>query len=704
VESTKPDARPVHVAFYNAEDNSHLVAFFPENPARGEADASVHAVFPHLEDIKLMDIVRDEEEFLRFVISLPKENAAEILTHFRPYPLFMSYRFKRAPGFGDLHEKIEVTRRIEMPVEEIIARHQVFDRRERAKLRHYSASGRIDMHFRIAEFRSSIDITTENQFYFSKDAGMEWEQREVYVNGVRWRSPRLPEVPLVQPEKVVNVPLDLSFDKRYEYRLLGRDTAEGRECYRIAFRPIDKTLSLYGGTVWIDTETFAKVKTSAAQTNLEKPITSNTETNVFGSVVAPDGLDYWLLRRIEGQMVFTTAGRSTVLEREVVFSDFRVNAPDFEERRHASHESDHQMLQDTEKGFRYLTKDRETGERIVKEGETRDSLLLLGGAYYDASLDYPIPLAGVNYFSFDFHGTGTQVNLFYAGVLGTLNATRPSLFGTNLEASLDLFAIGVATLDRFFVGGVERRAERLKSRTASAELGLGLPFADYFKIRGTYEAAYERFKRDEETDPAFVLPENTLTHTGRLAVRYDQKGWNLEAWRALSHRGKWSAWGLPGNPGFDPQHKSYETYGASLAKTFYLPKFHKISFALDGMAGSDLDRFSQYRLTFFGTRVLGFSGSGIRFDRGAVASLGWGFGLGEAVGLDVTVEVARTREPMTGEYMKHTGAGLGANFMGPKNTIINFEAAYGIRSDVEPAEGDFEARLVILKLFDRRGR
>jgi hypothetical protein len=87
---------------------------------------------------------------------------------------------------------------------------------------------------------------------------MEWEQREVYVNGVRWRSQRLPEVALVQPEKVVNVPLDLSFDKRYEYRLHGRDTVEGRECYRIAFRPIYKTLSLYEGTVWIDTETFAR--------------------------------------------------------------------------------------------------------------------------------------------------------------------------------------------------------------------------------------------------------------------------------------------------------------------------------------------------------------------------------------------------------------------------------------------------------------
>ena len=89
---------------------------------------------------------------------------------------------------------------------------------------------------------------------------------------------------------------------------------------------------------------------------------------------------------------------------------------------------------------------------------------------------------------------------------------------------------------------------------------------------------------------------------------------------------------------------------------------------------------------------------------GMSRSVCWGFGLGEIVGFDITVDGARTREPMTGEYTKHVGAGLGANFMGPKNTIINFEAAYGIRSDIAPAEGDFEARLVILKLFERRGR
>jgi len=49
---------------------------------------------------------------------------------------------------------------------------------------------------------------------------------------------------------------------------------------------------------------------------------------------------------------------------------------------------------------------------VVKEGFKTSKLFGAGGVFYDDALDYPLPLAGINYFSFDYKGTGQQVNLF----------------------------------------------------------------------------------------------------------------------------------------------------------------------------------------------------------------------------------------------------------------------------------------------------
>ena len=42
---------------------------------------------------------------------------------------------------------------------------------------------------------------------------------------------------------------------------------------------------------------------------------------------------------------------------------------------------------------------------------------MVGGVFYDDSRSYPLPLAGINYLSFDFKGTGKQLNVFFGGAL-----------------------------------------------------------------------------------------------------------------------------------------------------------------------------------------------------------------------------------------------------------------------------------------------
>ena len=104
----------------------------------------------------------------------------------------------------------------------------------------------------------------------------------------------------------------------------------------------------------------------------------------------------------------------------------RFNADGFDDSRAAVFASDVTMVRDTDKGLRYLVKD-ETGERVVKEGFDTNKVFLVGGVFYDDALDYPLPLAGINYFNLNFRDREQQFNVFFAGALGTLNWSEPRL-------------------------------------------------------------------------------------------------------------------------------------------------------------------------------------------------------------------------------------------------------------------------------------
>ena len=90
-------------------------------------------------------------------------------------------------------------------------------------------------------------------------------------------------------------------------------------------------------------------------------------------------------------------------------------------------QSDVTMVRDTAVGLRYLVKEEGKEERVVKEGFDSSKLFLAGGVFYDDALDYPLPLAGINYFDFDFRGTGKQLNVFFGGALLTADAAEPAL-------------------------------------------------------------------------------------------------------------------------------------------------------------------------------------------------------------------------------------------------------------------------------------
>ena len=670
----------------------------------------------------------------------------------RPEPLFLLFR----EGVGQAAEstvekgpeKLEVTAERGITAEEIITKHQEVAARQTARLRNYSADGMVQFHFGIAGGAQRIDVAMGGTFFYDPKTGPEWEFRDYYVNGNRspWKS--FPELPLIQPEKVVTLPLDISFDRTYSYTLVGEETVEGRACWILSFDPVDPEKSLYRGRVWIDKATFNKVRTAVTQTKLESPFISNEERDTYGPVED----DLWVLRRIDGQQIYSTAGRNFIVLREVTFQNLRINGDTFEQERQAAYDSNHQMLRETEKGFRYLQKDEQTGERKVKEGMDKSQLFGLAGVFYDDSRDYPLPLAGVNYFDYDLRGWGIQTNIFFAGALVSANATWPDFRKSGFDIGGDLYGFFVKSTDQGFesgretvfsstkppksvqASGEENDALDVDRRTQQVTFNLGHPIGNFAKARASVGLAKIDFGRTDDTykdehhlvPPGadrehFIVPVDTWEHSVELNGSYDRAGWSANATVVYAWRSDWPFWGCPsgtlanGKPrtcgregvpvvsDWHPDNQDYRTYQFGGSKEWFLPAFQKMRAELAWFGGTDLDRFSQWQFAFFGggTRLRGFSGSGVRYDEGIVGRATYSFNIANAVRFDATLDHGEVEDRSNGlGTTSHTGVGISGNFLAPWKTIVQFDFGYALQSDIEPAEGNFEALLVVLKLFD----
>src|SRR5207302_5422905 len=170
---------------------------------------------------------------------------------------------------------------------------------------------------------------------FSDRAGTEWEELSCSLNGATWGTKR-PPFPLLQPEKVLSLPLDLRLNQDYVYRLTGVENVNGRPAYVVRFDPADAAHALYRGTVWVDRATFLRLKVQAVETKLAGPVVSNDETQFYAPIAEQQGRPIWLVDRLVVKQVILIAGRSVLIEREVHFGGFALNTTDFEQQRQSA--------------------------------------------------------------------------------------------------------------------------------------------------------------------------------------------------------------------------------------------------------------------------------------------------------------------------------------------------------------------------------
>jgi len=643
-------------------------------------------------------------------------NTTQVPVTLRTRPQVLLYARVPIAGFEAGKEQVEVSDTGLITVEEIIAGHQSFMADQNYRLKTYRAQARVEYHYKISG-SNSVDVAYDNQFLRGEDGASEWVQTALYINGVHWKG-KFPDIPFIQPDKVLTLPLDINLNRDYDYEYLGRDNTDGYDCYVVGFKPRERGQTLYEGKAWIETRTFALVRTAVVQHGLEPPVTSNEENDHYAPVAGPDGTTYWLLARVDGQQVFITAGRNLVVLRDLNFFGFQINDPDFAAAKQAAYASDAPILRDTDEGLRYLEPSAD-GTRTLAEGPTRKTLFLIGGIAWQPGFDYPVPLVGVNYFNYNLRGSEAQINAFLAGAINSITFTDPKLFGP-FDGTVEAFLLAIGLTDNYYVGGDKRPASAVDVRPQNVAAWLGLPVGSFFRLRGGVDYLYQRYNRDQKTD-TFVVPSDTSVTTLQFQGEFNRAGWNVSATGGSSARSLWEAWGdetpptaktlaaYPGtacdSPGsclaeFDPDQDRFKTWEVDLSKQFFLSKFQKIRLEASMLGGSNLDRFSQFSIQSFGTRVRGFSGAGVRFERGAVGRAQYAFNLGDVIRFDASLDYARIRDPLTpGATAAFTGFGVSGTLLGPWRTLMTFDVGVALASDYEGLAGSTEAEIVFFKFF-----
>ena len=682
------DGRPAHGVhhrlLFNADTGSTLLVYWGESPAVSERvlDIALRSFVPGAPTLS------DPGGAGALPIEAFDYDADAGLARTRvpilDRPLILEYA---APVSG-----ATVTASAGLEVSEIIARHQQAEARQENLLVSYHASVRDEIHFRPSPI-DSFDVIIESRFYSDRE-GSEWEELSFSLNGARWGADR-PPFPLLQPEKVLSLPLDLRLDQDYEYQLTGREKLVDRDCYVVRFEPIEEGRSLYDGRVWIDSQSFVKLKVEAVQKQLSAPIVSNAEVYSYEPHAVVDGAPLYLLTHLSSKQLVLIAGRNLLVEKESQFYDFQVNSPDFENARDAARVSDHIMLRDTEDGLRYFVE--RGGKREVSDELTRSAKALAMGTTVDPSFDFPLPIFGLNYLDFDFLDSNAQFALLFGGIFALGNIQKSDLLGGSFDASLDFFGIGIQSNDVVFDQDGKIDEESLTTLPASFGINLGWQATDFQKVTARYDLRYDHYGRVETTPEDFITPTSTFTNGFTLGYELRKRGYSLLGSGSYARRADWEPWGDVSS--FDPETQSYWKYRFVLGKDFFFKTFHKLHVDAGYFGGERLDRFTKYQFGLFDeTRVRGVPSTAVRFAELVLARASYSFNVFDQFRFELFYDRGWGDDPGQGlERVGFSGLGVGLNLRGPRHTIIRVDVGKGFLPEALQGAGTVVMQFLILK-------
>ena len=79
------------------------------------------------------------------------------------------------------------------------------------------------LRIRVASVQGSLDLTIRGPYFFERGKAPDWAWQEFFLNGVKWKGRTIPKLPILQPDKVTTLPLDIRLSEEYDVRARRRD-------------------------------------------------------------------------------------------------------------------------------------------------------------------------------------------------------------------------------------------------------------------------------------------------------------------------------------------------------------------------------------------------------------------------------------------------------------------------------------------------
>lgn len=705
-----PELTPVHQAFLETIAATQTGSLDLQPEIQGIPQERAHFFFdPATSHYQLaVYSVPGKTRLLSFQLDFPvratclfPENAAFDFTQYGQQRSEIRIRQAQPYYFFDLEptgptapaEAIQIFAEKELDPYELVVRNQVFKDAEQQQFHSLIAEEEVNYRYQDPGGRA-FDVTFKDTLFQKRGKPIERVRKELYLGGVKWPYDELPDLPLIQPEKIQREPLVIDLDRSYRYFYKGEDVIDGHPTWKVRFEPISEG-KFASGTVWLDQETGAHRKLRAIQSGLEPPVIGN-EVTAYYDWIEDQGQRYWTQVREESLLIVKLVGLNIAFQLDLTRSDYQFNRDDFDARLAQVRASDALMLQDTHDGLRYLKK--KDGDRVVVDQPMTRAKLLLGGVFMDPALDYPLPLVGFNYTDIDFLDRGYQINVLTAGALNTVHLSNSNFLNRGWDLTAGLFLTAIYFGDNVYEGREKRDDLEVERLTEAVNVRLGIPITQFMKFTTRYDLDYLAYRAADDTDERFVIPQDTLEQTARFGLRYDRKRFSMALEMLNTQRSDWETWGLPEDD--HPVYDRFRKLELDMAVNKRLKNFQTLTADLRYLKGWDLDRFSQFGFGFYENHVSGFGTSGIGADEAVRVRFGYDVGIKSLFQLTTSLDAARAWLNETGnEATDLMGLGLGVNFVGPWKTFMRVNVGYGLHASIPDEEGEFTGQILFLRMF-----
>jgi hypothetical protein len=624
------------------------------------------------------------------------------------------YIHKQSDADKTVYSSVEVKGGVELKVEEIIARWQQYREAQKQKLDHYVASAFMNLHFESTNLGPGFDISMKLEQFLNRAGQMEFAQKELYVNGVKFGKNHEFPLPQIEPDKVLTLPLELKLNERYKYKLEGTEQINGALCYVVGVEPLAEDENLYSGKVWIDGNTFREVRQYLTQRGSKSNIVVNVETQNFELVPDAKGNQFNLVRSISAQQSLNAAGRDFVLQRTVKFSDYAINTPQFSSELAFERSSKDPMYQDTDQGLRRLAV--QGNERVLVEKSDKRIMSLAGGAMYGGTFNFPIPFAGISIADFDFRHTGAQLSTFFAGPILVTDLSKQ--YRPKFRLAVDLALSGLPGEYRMYSDNQELTQGDVWNWEETTGLRASWQATTHLSLTASSYLAFDFFRRTSDADPLYTLPRNGVSVLPGVELKYTRKGYVFTAHGTRGERIGWKPFGCasialqpagcgstaPNPPPqntllVQPPQDQYTLYDADFNKDYYIGKFTKGGFDFSYYGGDQLDRFSRYFPAFFSTvRLHGIPSGTDTFDAIAMGNVHYGFNVMDFIKFDGMYSYARARNlEESSHFNKFDGLEANFNTPGPMGTLIQGTVSYALDGNIARYNSRWGAYLMIFK-------